>query len=402
MASDANISESEQVVGEVTTRRKWAFRLCAASLSVLLFILFLEALALANLVDYRLVLSAPGGRAWENPRNRLDPELIHVHQSHGAFEGEIRGDLATWYGLPTGTTYPVKVEYDWHGFRNDTDMTSADMVLVGDSFVEAPIILKKNMASELLAASLDCRVLNLGQSAYGPQQELVALQRYGFSVDTKIVVWLIFEGNDLTRDLLRYERYTKDWDQFVSKMHGFRKRSFLRNVYVRLSRIVLPTRRDQRFGLERSGVLAMPGQLEGGRMYFGYNAAKLSTKDEASINRGLDVIAKASLACRQRGIKFLVAFAPIKYRVYHDLCTFKPGSKASTWSPSSMINRISHWALDNDIAFLNLTDALHTKAATGQLVYFLDDGHWNAKGNAVAAKEIEHFIRDNNWLQPAP
>ncbi len=398
MDRDVVILDNKRAASDPTLRRKWAFRITACCLSILLLITFLEALALANLVDYRLVLSTPSGRAWGNPRNRLDTELIHLHQPYGSFEGEVRGDLATWYGLDTGRRYPVSIKFDWNGFRNENDLTSADMVVVGDSFVEAPILLKENIASELLASAFNWQVLNLGQSGYGPQQELVALQRYGFAVNPKVVVWMIFEGNDLTTDFLRYERSTQDWDQFIAKMHGFRKRSLLSNVYIRLSTIVNPTRRDQKYGLERSGVLASANPSDRDRIYFGYNANKLSHKDLTSIDRGLDVVAKASQECRKRGIKFLVAFVPIKYRVYHDLCTFEPNSKASTWRISSMNDRVAAWARNNQIAFLDLTDALRARAKTGQLVYFIDDGHWNAEGHAVAAKEIEQFLRNTDWL----
>jgi len=402
MNQDLATSEHEIEGPRIRIGRQWVFRLLAASLSILCLVVLLEILALTRLVDYRLVFSTPFGKEWENPRNRLDPELIHVHQSYESFDGQIRGDLATWFGLDTGRRYPVSVKYDQHGLRNDTDMTSAEMVVVGDSFVEGPIVLKDKITSELLSKSLNEKVLNLGQAGYAPQQELIALQRYGFSLNPKIVVWMIFEGNDLTYDYLRYQYNVKHWDQFVSQKHGFRQRSFTRNLYTLLSNIIFPKRRDQRFGLDRSGVLKLSGPLEGERMYFGYDAVKLSHKDLASVVGGLNVIAIASRECRDRGIKFLVVFAPIKYRVYHNLCSFEANTKASYWELSSLNQRVGDWAKNKQIAYLDLTSPLCVAAENGRLVYFIDDGHWNAEGHAVAAYEIESFIREKNWLPFTP
>ncbi len=402
MGQEIAIPDDKHEVDASRSGRRWMFRLTAAGMSILCFIAFLEVLALTKLVDYRLVFATPYGKAWESPRNRLDPELIHVHQSYDSFEGLISGDLAVWFGMDTGLRYPVAVQYDQHGFRNDTDMTSADMVVVGDSFVEAPIVLKEKITTSLLAKSLSMDVYNLGQYGYAPQQELIAFKRYGLAVNPKVVVWIIFEGNDLTHDVRRYERHAKNWDRFISQTHGFRKRSFSRNIYHLVARTIRPKRHDKRFGWERSGVLTGPGQLAGERMYFGYDATEISLEDKKAITIGLAVIDEAARICQERGIKLLVAFAPIKYRVYHDMCTFEPGSKASTWMPSSMTDIVASWARDSQIEFLDLTNALRAKAKSGQLVYFLDDGHWNANGHAAAAQAIERFLQENHWLSNIP
>jgi hypothetical protein len=40
-------------------------------------------------------------------------------------------------------------------------------------------------------------VVNLGRGAYGPQQELIVLKRYGLAYRPRVVIWQLFEGNDL-------------------------------------------------------------------------------------------------------------------------------------------------------------------------------------------------------------
>jgi hypothetical protein len=56
-----------------------------------------------------------------------------------------------------------------------------------------------------VARLLDCTVANLGQSAYGPQQELAVLKRFGASLGPRLCIWTFYEGNDLD-DVERYEQ----------------------------------------------------------------------------------------------------------------------------------------------------------------------------------------------------
>ena len=60
-----------------------------------------------------------------------------------------------------------------------------------------------------LARLLGCKVANLGQSAYGPQQELAVLKRFGTSLRPRLCIWTFYGGNDLD-DVERYEQLRQD------------------------------------------------------------------------------------------------------------------------------------------------------------------------------------------------
>src|SRR5262249_43719955 len=128
--------------------------------------------------------------------NRWDRDLIHIHIPHSRFVGAVAGNLA-YFGIPAPTQYHVDIAYDKNGFRNDVDLTSADSGAIGDSFVEAALVPQSQTVITQLARHLNVSVANLGQSHYGPQQELVVLQRYGIPLSPKIVIWFFFGGNDL-------------------------------------------------------------------------------------------------------------------------------------------------------------------------------------------------------------
>jgi hypothetical protein len=189
-----------------------ATRFLLTSVSLALTVGLLECLALVKLVDFRLALGTPIWEPWKHPDNLLEPKLLHVHKPsyHTRFEG-------------------IDYRYDRHGLRNPREIDSADVVVIGDSFIEGWKVAAEDMLTTLLAKELGLTVANLGQSWYGPQQELELLRRYGVALHPKTCVWAFFEGNDLS-EVHRYQEATRNWPEFSSKFHSFTERSFTKNA----------------------------------------------------------------------------------------------------------------------------------------------------------------------------
>src|SRR5262245_31524235 len=101
-----------------TAKVENAQRFLLTSGSVALTVGLLEFLVLADLVDFRVTLGTLEAPV-EHPDNLLDPKLLHIHRPH----------LQTRY---EGIDY----RYDQHGLRNEVDLDAADIVVIGDSFVE--------------------------------------------------------------------------------------------------------------------------------------------------------------------------------------------------------------------------------------------------------------------------
>jgi hypothetical protein len=85
-------------------------------------------------------------------------------------------------------------------------LQDAHIAVIGDSYIESPMIQYSDLVTTRLSQLANKPVANLGQSGYGPQQELVVLQRYALSLHPKIVVWAFFEGNDLAEARTYSER----------------------------------------------------------------------------------------------------------------------------------------------------------------------------------------------------
>ena len=212
------------------SRRQKAMRFGVASAAVLLTVAVIELVVAVGWIDFRLVL---GKRVppWEDTRNVLDPELLHIRRPHYHERGKTRGgDLNVFYNVPAVTALTYDVKYDHKGFRNEVDYERADCVVIGDSFVEAGGVSADELFTPRLAEALGISVANFGQSYYGPQQELKVLKRFAVPLKPRICVWVFFEGNDL-EDVWRYQQFVAQWPESVAKHSSiWKERSFTMNT----------------------------------------------------------------------------------------------------------------------------------------------------------------------------
>ena len=139
-----------------------------------------------------------------------------------------RGNLGDSLCLPPRQAEPFELKYDKNGFRNDQDLTSAEIAVVGDSYVESQMIPGSMLATTRLAGITLKTVANLGQSGYGPQQELAVLKRYACPYDPKYVVWVFYEGNDLL-DAQEYAGMVSLLNSQLNSMGIVWDRSFTKN-----------------------------------------------------------------------------------------------------------------------------------------------------------------------------
>jgi hypothetical protein len=348
----------------------------------------IELPALAGFVDYRHFIGAVPLRL-----NYIDdPELGYIHRPSSRLSGSSNGGYASMvYDIPVSdlTQYRWDTTYDRKGFRNKTDLTSADVVVLGDSTVEGTEggITDAQLMTMLLAQQSGKVVSNLGHNTYGPQQELVILKRYGLSLHPRMVIWVFSESSDVG-DAAHYpvirRRAANPWLAFV-------ERSFTKNVLKQLR----PSARKQPAANGLGIVRTANGTLN---TYFtpadAISAQPLGTMDF----NGLDEIARtlqsgASL-CAQHGCRVLFVYAPDKFRVLHDFCTFSPEFIYRDRRPNDVPDRLARMAasLSPTMEFLDLTPALIDDVKQGRMPYDTDDYHWNGEGQKVAAAAIGDYI----------
>lgn len=382
--------------------RHRAFAVTALAASSLMILGAIESTVALGWIDFRDVFNIPLGLPWKHPKNRFDHELITLHRPGRAFSGALPGALVGQLGISTSRTYPVEVVYDERGFRNSPGREIADVALIGDSFIEGVLVNDDALVSTRLESMLGVPVLNLGHIAYGPQQELVVLRRFALPARPRVVVWALFEGNDVVPGFARYERYRRDPQAYLKAYDDFVDRSFSRNALFALTRLLArdgPTTEKARAW---SAVLLTPGEGNGERTFFESPSRPLNPDEEGSMTGTLEVLREAVETCSANNIRFLLALCPTKYRVYRDRCAPDANSPVRDWTPSDIPHRLETWTKARRVEYLDLTEALSSAAAAGGLVYFLDDPHWTPAGHDAAAAAIADRLIRLGWIEPRP
>ena len=333
------------------------------------------------------------------PHNRqLDPELVYRHLPHDRFLHQQVGDSAAGLAIPGARRYRAECQYDANGFRNAKDFRQADVVLLGDSFVEGYDVTQEATCAKHLADRLSAEVCNLALCGYGPQQELAALKRYGVPLQPQAVVWFFYEGKDL-EDIDAYEAVMGHWKDYKTEEWGYASRSFFLNVLDPLAFWLDQRRwRPSELARRRAGRLRPEIPGNGRTLWFGGPPPPLDEQRIALLGKLQTILVAAQTACETAGAKLLVVYNPRKDRVYQGLCSFDADSEVPHYQQSDLPERLDAWCGQQKIEYLDLTPALKAAAQRGRLVYLVDDPHWSAEGHEVVAAEVARRLEEVHWL----
>ena len=369
-----------------------AVRFLVLTASLGLVVIACEVSAWSGLVDYRWVFRTHSPEPWARPQVRLDAELLHIIRPYTRYRisGPAVGDITIARCLPitTNVRWNYEIVYDRNGFRNTQDRDTADVAVIGDSFLEA------GQDAELLPTLLERRhqvpVVNLGQSWYGPQQELIVLKRYAVPLRPKAVVWAFFEGNDL-QDVHRYNKSRQRWEAISRELQSPWKRSFTVNALLALHRLGVGCQPSPD-ALGHSGLARTAGGEV--RMYFDRPVRSLSKRDLDALEQVRVVFREAYELSRLHRFHLVVLFIPGKFRVYSDLVRCEPDSECADWTTNDLPQRLGRMLTEVSpaIRYVDLTPWLAAEARKGVLVYPPDDTHWSPEGQQVAAVAVSEAL----------
>jgi hypothetical protein len=358
--------------------------------------LFCEAVGWVGLVDYQRLFVPDSFEPWRKPSSVRDPELVWKPGPYERASGTtIRGNIGQFVCLPPHAPQPYALQYDGQGFRNERELSQAEIAVLGDSYVEAPMLLTVSIMTSILSERLQVPVVNLGLSGYGPPQELVVLKRYALPLHPRVIVWVFYEGNDLTDTLwydTRREHVLRDAahsDEPFAK--SFTKQAL--SAILRLGQDCTP----HRGVVQQYGIVQSPtGQPT--RRYFLDAVLPLTAKDLQALDRIRGILAEAIELCRKQHIRMLVAFAPTDYRVYQAsgrLTAVSEGLKR--WQLNDLPARLGTMVtqLSSRGDYVDLTPIFAAELAHGTEVFLADDSHWTAEGHHVAARAIEAALRSS-------
>jgi hypothetical protein len=382
--------------------REIAIRFVACSGAILLGIAVFEVPAIMGLVDYRLVFSA-ATPPWQRPGHRPDPDLIFARMGPQRVVEFFTGNETPWLrDAGPSRVYRSDRQYDRDGFRNNRDLATADVVVIGDSFIEGAHVSEAELVTTRLATLLEGSegILNLGRAAYGPEQELHVLKRFGLRRRPAACVWAFYEGNDLD-DIAEYRVGRGTIADCLRTGRGlapgFADRSFTPNALG----FVLRTWIDPPPRWPASRYRGRFRSNDGHQIFLDFANGDyrrepiVSERTSPSLIRLRMILKEAQDCCRDAATRLIIVFIPTKLRVYRDACLFPSNSVCAGWPLDDLPRIIGELAIEisPEIRYLDLTPQFRSEAISGKLLYLPDDTHWSPEGHQFAARAIAELVR---------
>lgn len=332
---------------------------------------------------------------------------------------------------------PLRLTSDANGFRNPAVHSHYDILAVGDSFVAGSNVSDEQTWPALLGRATGKSIYNLGVGGSGPPTYLSNYAYFGLEMKPKIALFMIYEGNDFKEDVVLDDDTGGDAKRQPSL--GRRLQEHFDFAFhsspVTLGLKRLSSQLFEKLGAQRPvpdyaktmGFMPIPVHsgdsvhyysFEPKRLiYLNYSREAFSTSPEwRATAKMLQRIVQLS---RDNGIHPVFLYAPsaphvvlplvadnipadqlrtfTAYRKKHlpDAESFKREVFANLDSEEQVV---MDFCREQAVDCLSLTAPLRAATAAGTQTYFTYDQHWTPAGNAVAAQQIEQFLREKNLL----
>jgi hypothetical protein len=362
------------------------------------------------------VVARPFGGSLVSPDVTIDwlpMPLVHRYRPDVRFKETIFGELAEPSNMARYREYrDMRFTTDRFGFRNEGAVNEPlDAIVLGDSYAAGVDTTQESTWSTLLSKQHGLHVYNLAVGGDGPWSEYTNL---GLEIDRlprkrqgTVVLWMLFTGNDLgdpCYPIFRKEQlpWRRGVAGLVSSFRTFRNRSPLGNALARIVENSAP----------RGDKVVVKNFLDGTRIlfsrYYGQQAALsleavLDDPNYACIKQTIS--AMRSFA-ESKNLTVAIIVAPPKEEVY--AWVLRGGRPWSTPSNSSgFALAVQEAAREEQIPFLDLKPFLveaskRVYRASGHLIYWHDDTHWNAEGNMEVATIAYKFYASLTTGNPLP
>ncbi len=371
--------------------RQALLRALAATLTLVVLLVLLELPVIFGVVSYASILEATG----ITDAFVSDADLSFRRPAGQHWTGQIRGDVISAWNLPSRHPRQISFTTDARGFRNRLTRERADVVLIGDSYVEGWYVSDHETSAAVLEQRLDRPVSNLGVSGFGTLQQLVVLRRYALPQRPKLVVWFFFEGNDLYDDQ-EFENmlvYLEDHDiggLGAEPSSGvdwplLRHASFVANTYGLLRRTAHPLIHK---ALPAHGWYRDQDGVPRRLFYYNYAALPFTDYEQERFKTTKAAFREGRELARAHGVAVVLVFVPMKFRVYGEWCSFAPNSPCQHWRPWDLPTRFASFCAEESFECVDLSVAMGGAAATGRLFYAPEDSHWNPAGHAFVADQV--------------
>ena len=403
------------------TKEDW-FRFIAVSISVVFSIIIVD-------VFLRVM-----------QRQHYVKETGYYHRIANTTNSGVAEDIPrTAFSYPTTPPGYPDIKYtltiDKRGFRNKSDLEKYDVVVLGDSFTEGSNVSDEQAWPALFAEKSNYTVYNMGMSAGSPVTYLETLKRFGLGLSPKVVVCMLYEGNDF-----RAANFSAEQSDDGSSLRNLFKTSPLRQSIMRaLIRCLGPINSNRQENSDAGqnkvrpftpshplyAVSWLPLAIPDGdnAKYYAFKVkrllAHLESREEFINSDGckatFDVLREIKKICDEKNIRLIILYAPDKPHTLLPLVSRKISPeqlrafmslKEDNLPPAGELMEtvirhlsiqesvIEEFCRQESIEFVTLTEPLRQKILEGQQAYFTYDQHWTPIGQQVAAETLHRYMEN--------
>jgi hypothetical protein len=265
-------------------------------------------------------------------------------------------------------------------------LVTGDSFTFGDGLDEAdtyPVVAGASMAK----TATKWEVLNLGVSAWGPQNALAYLETEGSPIGGSCLVYGFFEGNDVVDDMVR-RLYTVKDGHLVKEpvvIPPVTRTMQVRSVMLHIPLYDALIAHSQLFNVVRTGMInRLARQSPAAAAPDPYTQ---TTREDfaAALDLNDSTLDAMSTMAHSRFGGFALVLIPELGQLSTDPKVWRP---FPTWMGEATHARVIAWAKLHDVPVLDLRDYLPKDDAGLAKHYFVKDFHLNAAGNHVLGKAL--------------
>jgi hypothetical protein len=295
----------------------------------------------------------------------------------------------------------ISSQTDEHGLRNEKQaLSQAEIIVLGDSFVAGINTLESDtLVGRLRSRGL--RVYNAGMDGYGTYQSFALLRDLMKNANPRIIVLCFYLGNDFRDNFYGSEN---DNNRASLPQGNPIKTSGLSKILHGIGEGLKRLMRASRLFMLINNKVVVP--LQGKKDFMlSYALSEMMSYQKVYDNPMARAVEKTKWAISQISnmakmgrANFLLLGIPSKAQVvrsFHEISAFYEDARSARFAFETIrkgysFDRpddvLSEFAKELGIPFISLLPVFRIQGA-GEL-YFQLDGHWNSKGQDIAANEL--------------
>jgi hypothetical protein len=274
----------------------------------------------------------------------------------------------------------------------------ADAIVVGDSFTFCDGVSMEECWVRLLSDETGRGFINFGVPGYSAVQETRVMARYGIPLHPRVILSAIFL-NDFTENLQFEEWLREGRGNYLLSIRSRRLGPLLsrcvdfleqHSVVYRLFRRTVAAEHGIRRWRGRNGEIGFsPGGWWRG-------IVDIDARDQRWQVMRETLLEQQRLATSIHA-QLVVLLMPFKEQAYwHIVKDF--AACRDHCDPDRPYRLVAELCQAEHIPVLDLTETFRRHARENEVLYFNDDAHWNAAGNALAARTVAAFLRDRGLV----